>query len=131
MVYFAVKLLPETEEPLKICAIMNSTVVIDQYGVSNRVSTNRVTNMPRGPRDTVTAARTTDTEQEAEAPTTKYVVDWLVGHLDTESRIQYLVRWYGYSPIEDTSEPADGFPQAFIDRRWNYRATACANARSA
>ena len=127
----AVKLLPKTEGPFRVRAVTDSTVFIDQDEVSNRVSTDRVTKMPRGPRDTVTPAPNTDTEQEAEAPRTEYVLDRLVGHRESPSGIQYLVRWYGYSPTDDTYEPADGLPQAFIDRYWKSRATARAKARRA
>ncbi|CDF38169.1 unnamed protein product [Chondrus crispus] len=54
----SVKLLPKTEGPFRVRSATETTVVVDQDGVSNRVSIDRITRMPRGPRDVTTAAPT-------------------------------------------------------------------------
>ena len=120
----SVKLLPKTEGPFRVRAATPTTVVVDQDGVSNRVSIDRVTRMPRGPRDTVTAAATTDPPAETPELPAEYVVDHLVAHRETRTGIQYKVRWYGYTPADDTWEPAEDLPQAFIDRYWRTWASA-------
>lgn len=51
------------------------------------------------------------TEDEKE-----YDIEKLVGHSCTKTRMQYRTRWYGYSPSEDTYEPAKLLSQPFIDR---------------
>ena len=57
----SVKLLPKTEGPFRVRSATESTVVVDQTGISNRVSINRVTQMLRGPHDANVAAPITDT----------------------------------------------------------------------
>lgn len=122
----AVKLLPNTERLFRVRVTTDSTVVIDQDGVSNSFSTNRVTKMPPRAPGTVTAAPPTDTEQEAEAPTTEYVMERLDNN--ARPRARYLVRWYGYPLTDDTYEPAEELSKAFIDCYWKKCATVRANA---
>ena len=120
----SVKLLPKTEGPFRVLSATETTVVVDQDGVSNRVSIDRATKMPRGPHDATVAASTTDSPAGIPDPPAEYVVDHLVAHREARSGSQYKVRWYGYTPVDDTWEPAEGLPQPFIDRFWRARAAA-------
>ena len=45
----SVKLLPRTEGPVCVRSVTDTTVLVEQDGVENRVSIDRVTKMPRGP----------------------------------------------------------------------------------
>ena len=85
-------------------------MAVDQDGVSNRVSIDRITKMPRGPRDVTVASPTPPPARREPEPAAEYVVDHLVGHRETRSGIQYQVRWYGYAPADDTWEPSEGLP---------------------
>ena len=98
-----------------------TTVLIEQDGVENRVSIDRVTKMPRRPGDTVTPATPTEPDEEAAAPGAEYVIDRIVGNRAARGGVEYKMRWYGYTAREDTYEPADGLPQPFIDRYWRTR----------
>ncbi|CDF40922.1 unnamed protein product [Chondrus crispus] len=118
----SVKLLPKTEGPFPVRSATETTVVVDQDGVSNRVSIDRITRMPRGPRDVTAAAATQPAAGGEPEPAAEYVIDHLVGHRENRTGTQYKVRWYGYAPADDTWEPAEGLPQAFIDRFWRTRA---------
>ena len=120
----AVKLLPKAEGPFRVRSATDTTVVIDQDGVSNRVSIDRVTKMPRGPSGTAATTAPTDRMEETPDPTVEYVVERVVAHRESPAGIQYKVRWHGYSASDDTWEPAEGLPQAFIDRYWRARTTA-------
>ena len=117
----SVKLLPRTEGPFRVRAATDTAVLIEQDGVENRVSIDRVTKMPRGPGDTVTPATRTESDAEVATPSAEYVVDRIVGHRTARGGVVYMVRWYGYTAREDTYEPADGLPQPFIDRYWRTR----------
>ena len=79
--------------------------------MENRVSIDRVTNMPRRPGDTVTSATPTEPDAEAATPGAEYVVYRLVRHRTMRSGVEYKVRWYGYTGLEDTYETANGLPQ--------------------
>ncbi|CDF39905.1 unnamed protein product [Chondrus crispus] len=120
----SVKLLPKTEGPFRVRSATETTVVVDQDGVSNRVSIDRITRMPRGPRDVTTAAPTQPAAAGEPEPAAEYVIDHLVGHRENRTGAQYKVRWYGYAPADDTWEPAEGLPKGFIDRFWRTRAAA-------
>ena len=106
----SVKLLPRTEGPFRVRSATDTTVLIEQDGVENRVSIDRVTKMPRGPGDTVTPATPTEPDAEVATPGAEYVVDRIVGHRTARGGVEYKVRWYGYTALEDTYEPADGLP---------------------
>ena len=99
----------------------DTTVLIEQDGVENRVTIDRVTKMPRGPGDTVASATPTEPDAQDATPRVEYVVDRIVGHRMTRGGIEYKVRWYGYAASDDTYEPADGLPQPCIDRYWRTR----------
>ena len=104
----SVKLLPKTEGPFRVRSATETTVVADQNGVSNRVSIDRVTKMPRGPHELTVAAPTTYSPEGIPEPPAKYVVDHLVAHRKARSGSQDRVRWYGHTPADDTWEPAEG-----------------------
>ena len=117
----SVKLLPRTECPFRVRSATDTTVLIEQDGVENRVSIDRVTKMLRGPGDTVAPATPTEPDVEAATPSAEYVFDRIVGHRPARGGVEYKVRWYGYTTREDTYEPADGLPQPFIDHYWGTR----------
>ena len=94
------KLLPKTEGPFWVRSATEITEVVDQDGVSNCVSIERVTKMPRGTRDGTVAAPTTDSPAGIPKPSAEYVVDHLVDHRGARSGTQYKVRWYGYTPAD-------------------------------
>ena len=54
----SVKLLPKKEGPFRVRSATEATVVVDQDGVSNRVSIDRIKKMLRGPCDVIVAAPT-------------------------------------------------------------------------
>ena len=116
-----VKLLPRTEGPFRVRSATDTTVLIEQDGVENRVGIDCITKMPRGRRDNVTPATRNESDEEASTPGAEYVVDFIVGHRTAPGRVEYKVRWYVYTAREDTYEPADGLPQPFIDRYWRTR----------
>ena len=88
----SVKLLPKTEGPFRVRSATETTVAVDQDGVSNRVSIDRVTKMPRGPHDATVAAPTTDLPAGIPDPPAEYVVDHLVAHQEARGGSQYKVR---------------------------------------
>lgn len=96
----------------------NAIIATDQDGVGNCVSIDRVTKIPRRPRELVAHSPTTDTDAAASQGDVEYAIDCIVEHLITRESVQYRVRWYGYTPEKDTFEPADGLSQASIDRYW-------------
>ena len=112
----SVKLLPRAEGPFCVRSATDTTVPIEQDGVENRVSNDRVTKMPRGPGDTVTLATRTESDAEVATPSAEYVVDCIFGHRTARGGVEYKVRWYCYSTLKDTYEPTDGVPLSFIDR---------------
>ena len=120
----SVKLLPKMEGPFPVRSATETTVVVDQDGVSNRESFDRVAKMPPGPHDATVAASTTDPLAGIPDSTAEYVVGHLVAHREARNGSQYKVRWYGYTPADDTWAPAEGLPQPFIDCFWRARAAA-------
>ena len=88
----SVKLLPRTEGPFRVRSATDTTVLIEQDGVENRVSIDGVTKMPRGPGDTVTPATRTESDEEAATPGAEYVVDRIVGHRTARGGVEYKVR---------------------------------------
>lgn len=88
-----VKLLPRTECPFGIRSATDVTVVIDQDGVSNRLSIDRVTKMPLGPIGTAATTVPPDRRGETPDPTAKYVVERVAAHRETPSSMHYNVRW--------------------------------------
>lgn len=71
----------------------DNRVPIEQDAVENRGSIARVTNMPRGPGDTVTPAVSTESDAQAVTPSAEYVVDCIFGHCTTLGGFQYWFRW--------------------------------------
>ena len=114
------KLIPRTEGQFRVRSATDTTVLIEQDGLENRVSIDCVTKMPRGPGDTVTPATRTESDAEVATPSAEYVVERIVEHRTARGGVEYKVQWYGYTAREDTYEPADGLPQPFIVR---YRRT--------
>ena len=114
----SVKLLLRKESPFRVRSATETTVLIEQDGVENRVSTKCITKMPRGLGDTVAPATPTEPDEETAAPGAEYVVDRIVGHCTPRGGVEYKVRWYGYTAREDTYELADGLSQPFINRYW-------------
>ena len=112
------KLLPRTKGPFRVRSATDTTVLIEQDGVENRVSIDRVTKIPRGPGDNVTPATPTEPDAEATTPGAEYVVYRTVGHRTTRGGVEYKVLWYGYTALEDAYESANGLPQPFINRYW-------------
>ena len=88
----SVKLLPRTEGPFCVCNATDTTVFIEQDGVENGVSMDRVTKMQRGPGDTFTPAPPTELDEEAATPGAEYVVDRIVRHLTARGGVEYKVR---------------------------------------
>ncbi|CDF32918.1 unnamed protein product [Chondrus crispus] len=109
------------EGPFRVRSATDTTVLIEQDGVENRVSIDRVTKMPRGPGDTVASAIPSASDAQTTTPRAEYVVDRIVGHRMTRGGTEYKVRWYGYAASDDTYEPSEGLPQPFIDRYWRTR----------
>ena len=76
----SVNLLPKTEGPFRVRSATETTVFVDQDGVSNGVNIDRVTKMPRGPPDTTVAAPATDPPPGIPDSPAEYVVDHLIAH---------------------------------------------------
>ena len=83
----SVKLLPKTEGRFPVRFATGTTVVVDQDGVSNRVTNDRVTKMPQGPRDVNVAATTPPAAGREPETAAEYVVDHLVDRRETCSEI--------------------------------------------
>ena len=96
------KLLPKTEGPFRVRSATETTVVVEQGGVSNQVSNDGVPKMPPGPHGATVAAPTTGPPARIPDPPAEYVVDHLVANREARSDSQYKVRWYGYTPSDDT-----------------------------
>ena len=58
----SVKLLPKTEGPFRVRSATESTVLIEQDGMENHMSIERVTKMPRKQWDTATPAISTESD---------------------------------------------------------------------
>ena len=86
----------------------DTTVLIEQDCVENRVSIDRVTKMPRGPGDTVTPATPTEPDAQAATPRVEYVVDRIVGHRMTRGGIEYKVAGMGTPPPMTLMSPPRG-----------------------
>ena len=99
----------------------DTTVLIEQVGLENRVRFDRVTKMPRGPGDTVTPAISTEPDADVAMPGAEYVADRIIGHRTARGGVEYKVRWYGYTAREYTYEALDGLPPPFTDRYWHMR----------
>ena len=98
----SVKRLPKTEGPFRVRSATETTAVVDQDGISNHVSIDWVTKVPRGPRDATVAAPKTDSPAAIPKPPAEYVVDHFVAHWGTRNCSQYKVRSYGFNPADDT-----------------------------
>ena len=114
----SVKLLPRTKGPFRVPSATDTTVLIEQDGVENHVSIDRVTKMPCRLGDTVAPATPTEPDAQAAMLRVEYVVDRIVGHRMTRGGIEYKVRCYGYAASDYTYKPAEGLPQPFIDLYW-------------
>ena len=115
------KLLPRTEGPFHVRSATDITVLIEQDGVENRVSIDRVTKMPHGPG--ILSPRPQELNRMRK-PLRRALSTSLTALSDTVQRtagVEYKVRWYRYTAREDTYQPADGLPQPFIDRYWRTR----------
>ena len=116
-VELSVKLLPKTEGLFRVRFATDTTDLIEQEdGVENRVGIEGVTKMPRGSGDTVTPARSGESDAQVATPSAEYVVDRIFGHCTMRGGTQYQVRRYGYTASDDTYEPCNGLGQLFIDR---------------
>ena len=70
----SVKLLPRTGAPSRVRSATDTTVLIEQDSVENRVSIDRVTKIPSRPGDTVTPSISTELDAQAITPRVEYVV---------------------------------------------------------
>lgn len=122
------KLQSRTTGPFRVVSEQKDTIAIDEEGIPNRVSIDRITHAPLTAtqlqqsvtsarpdldvtgNDTPKAARPTDTNKD------EYVVDRIVRHIGKGDTLRYVVRWYGYGPQDDTIEPPQHIPQHFITR---------------
>ena len=89
----SVKRLPKTEGPFRMSIATDTTVLIEQDGVENRVSIERVTEMPRGPGDTVAPTTPSESDPGAATPGADYVVDRIVGHSTARGEVYGAVVW--------------------------------------
>ena len=132
------KLLPKTTGPYRVISSNENTVIIDRDGLRDTVAIDRVTRAPpmatsRQP-ETLTGRRrkpppvTVDPEstvpvtgEASPTPEREFAIDRIVGHgEDNDGLPIYRVRWYGYSPQDDTWEPAGNIPDNFL-RRYHAR----------
>lgn len=65
-----------------------------------------------------------DTTNSEEDVQNEYVVERIVRHKRTYNGTKNVVRWYGYSSIDDTWEPSHYITQHFIQRHWERRKRA-------
>ena len=127
------KLLPRSTGPYLVKSTTEDTVTIEQDGLQNVVSIDRVSMAPSGP---VTRPRVRDVTADPEGPHTdtaeddnnvaepdsvEYAIDRIVTHRPDKDGMYYRVRWYGYGPEEDTWEPEHHIPANFVTRYWNRR----------
>lgn len=110
------KILHRTEGLFRVQSVTDVTVVIYEDGVSNRVSTDRVTKMPSGPIGPAATILPPDRMTETLDNTAEYIVDRGASHPETPSGIQYKFRCHGYTATNDTWEPAEGPSPPFVDR---------------
>lgn len=55
---------------------------------------------------------------EEETIQNEFVIERIVRHKKNDDGTKYFVRWYGYSPSDDTWEPPHQIPQHFVRRYW-------------
>ena len=123
------KLLPRATGPFEVKSASEDTVTVEQDGLLNTISIDRVTKVPSTtPAHTRSSEATEDSRRplpdetdggEQEPPPEEYAVDRIVGHKYTSEGMLYQVRWFGYSAEEDTWEPEVHIPYNFIKRYWD------------
>lgn len=108
-------------EPIRITTVQKKTLMIDENGIRQKISIDRVTRAP----DTTNKSR----HQLQEMPQIKillgkessqndtpegqdFVVDEIVQLIGTGPETKYVLRWYGYSPPKETVEAPEHIPQA-------------------
>ena len=121
------KLKPKKAGPYQVKQVHSHTAVVDEDGLLNTVSTDRLTIAKHANEDVDAEAgdafRSNDGQHDHDGTVdddrkNEYVVDKIVRHVDDEGDTKYVVRWYGYGADEDTVEPAEHLPRHFIDRYW-------------
>lgn len=109
------KLLPRSYGPFKVITADETTVTIDQDGIPNKVSIDRVTKVPQ-----TTGTDHTDDERGNQSNDTEYAVDRIIEHRDEpDGTPKYRIRWFRYDQSHDTFEPEANIPTHFIIRYWN------------
>lgn len=112
------KLLPKSYGPFEVLEADEVTVTIDQNGIPNKVSIDRVTTVPTKRAITTDESlndRPTETNSDQE-----FVVERIMDHRDEpDGKRLYKVRWFGYDKHNDTFEPEQNIPTHFVIRYWN------------
>lgn len=114
------KLMPKSYGPFKVIDADEVTVTIDQDGIPNKISIDRVTTVPSTrPNEQDSSSNDLPTMVNDEQ---EFAVDRIVDHRDEQDgRRLYKVRWFGYDHNSDTFEPEQNIPTHFIIRYWNRR----------
>ena len=128
------KLLPKSTGPFLVTKANADTVTIEEDGLQNTVSIDRVW---KDESSTANPVRESEREvsadpegphgdelieEDPEMGPDHYAVDKIVGHEEGPTGMLYKIRWYGYSPRDDTMEPEENIPTNFIRRYWQQKA---------
>lgn len=92
-----------------------NTVTIPQYSILNTVSIDQLIPTPKtGIASGRIGSQTYQTDGDANGEQVKrnrqlqeYVFEKIVGHTNKKIQVHYIVRWFGYGKLDDTTEPPE------------------------
>ena len=109
-------------------------MTIDENGLDNTVSIDRVTRAPNGqisleaeedataaneqtpPTEETTAETPQEPTDDASTSGREYVIERVMAHKESPEGRLYRVRWHGYTARDDTWEPRRHLPANFVKR---------------